>query len=357
MATFSRTCFCVGLILMLALPGFLAGQSRLSGEITGIVLEAGGEALPGVTVSLTGEKLLQGSMNSVSGAKGLFRFINLNPGFYQLELALSGFERLQMTNVEVRLGQTTSLRIVLKPTTISQEVKVVAQAPLVETKSAQVSTNYPADIIDKLPTGRNMLDLTEAVPGINDRGAYGAGGIQDGNSRAAGTTYYRGSSTSAYLFNGVDISDLNTGATWVSPNYDSIEEIEVVGIGASAEYGNFSGAVVNVVTKKGTNRIRGGVGAYFVSKGLQGDNSKGIIDLRPNDLKYNLDTSASLGGPLIKERLFFFLAGGYSTVQSRRYGDPAYNSLKQPHIQARLDWIPTTKHSLALLVNTDRFRA
>jgi len=347
-----RKLVCLCLILPV-LPAFLPGQARLYGEIAGTVLESGGETLPGVTVTLTGAKLFQRSLDVASTEKGLFRFVNLNPGLYELEFSLPGFNKLRMTGVEVRIGQTTSLNAILVQAAISQDVTAIAQAPLIDTKNAQLSTNYSAATIERIPTSRNMLDLTESAPGINDRGAYGAGGIQDGNQRAAGTTYYRGSSTSSYQFNGVDVSDLDTGATWVSPNYDSIEEIQVVGIGASAEYGNFSGAVLNVVTKRGSNQVHGGVGFYFVNHGLQGDNSGGIVDLKPNDLKFNLDSSAYVGGPILKEKLFFFLAGGYSTIRTRRYGEPAYSYLKQPHFQARLDWLISPRQNLSLVVNSD----
>ncbi len=343
--------FCLSVLL--AAPVFGLAQSRLGGEIVGTVFEAEGETLPGVAVTLTGEKLFQKNLTTVSSEKGVFRFLDLSPGSYQLDFSLPGFSPLRLLKVEVRIGQTTPLRVTMTAAAISQEIEVVAQAPLIETKTAQVSTNYSVAMIEKIPTSRNLLDLTEAAPGINDRGAYGAGGIQDGNQRAAGTTYYQGSSTSAYLFDGVDISDLDTGATWVSPLYESIEEIQVVGIGASAEYGNFSGALLNVITKKGTNAFHGGASFYYTSRSLQGDNSGGIVDLRPNDLKFDLDSSAYLGGPIVKEKLFFFLAGGYSAARTRRYGEPAYGDLKQPHWQAKLNWIPSSKHALSFLVNTD----
>ena len=333
-------------LLLTVWPSLLPAQARLSGEINGIATDDNGDALPGVTIKIFSEKMFQKSQTAISGDKGLFRFLNLNAGIYTVGLELQGFNPIRLTNVEVRIGQTTSLKVKMIQASLSAEVKVIAQAPLIDTKTPQLATNYTIETIEKTPTNRNLLDLMDAVPAINDRGAYGSGGNED-------SEYYKGSSTSAYLFNGVDVSDQNSGATWVNPNYDTIEEIQVVGVGAPAEYGNFSGAVLNVITKKGSNQIRGGASLYYTSKSLQGDNSAGVLDLKPNDLKYNADSSLYLGGPIIKEKLFFFIAGGYSTIKNKKYGDPEYSLLKQPHFQAKLDWVPTAKHSFSFLVNSD----
>jgi len=337
----------VGVLLTIAIavaPAF--SQVRQSGELTGIVADEKGEALPGVNVTLTGSKLFQGRLTAVTGEKGAFRFSNLNPGEYELEFSLAGFNIQKMNKIRVSLGQTASIHATLVQTKINQEVQVVAATPLIEMKSAQISTNYSTQAVEKIPTGRNLLDLMETVAGINDRGAYGAGGYAD-------SAYYKGSSTSAYMLNGVDVSDLNSGATWVNPNYDTIEEIQVVGIGAPAEFGNYTGAALNVITKKGSNSTHGGLSLYYSGNALRGDNSGGVLDLKPQDVQYNPEITAYLGGPIIKEKLFYFVAGGYTTMKSKKYGDPAYATLKQPHFQARLDWLPNSRHMLSFMINSD----
>ena len=171
---------------------------------------------------------------------------------------------------------------------LQTEVVVTSRAPLIETRTVQLSTNYSNELVKNIPTARNMLDLMESTPGVNDRGAYGAGGNVDSD-------YYQGSSTSAYLLNGVDVSDLDSGATWVNPNYDTIEEIQVVGVGASAEYGNFSGAVLNVITKAGSNAYHGGLSTYYSDSRLAGNNSGGVIDLNPDNIKYSPEIAGNFG--------------------------------------------------------------
>jgi hypothetical protein len=332
-------------MLCLVLMPLTAGQVKLTGDINGLVVDANGESLPGVSITLTGAKLFQSSQVVVSNEKGAFRFLSLNPGEYTLECRLPGFDVLIVT-ATVSVGTSTTVRARMIATIPNQEVVVKAQAPLIETRSVQTSINYSEILVKKVPTTRNVQDLMDAAPAINDNGAYGAGArVRD--------DYYKGSGANAYLLNGVDISDAATGATWVNPNYDSIEEIQVIGIGASAEYGNYSGAVLNVVTKTGGNRVHGGLSSYFMNKSFYGDNSGGIEDLKPQIVKINSESSAHMGGPLIKEKLFFFLAGGYTAIQTRREFEPAYGSLKQPRFQANFSWLPSPKHAVSLMANFD----
>ncbi len=340
-----RCCLILVAMMCLVLLPLTAGQVKLTGDIDGLVLDANGEALPGASITLTGPKLFQSSLSAQANEKGAFRFLGLNPGEYSLEIKMSGFDTL-IVKATVSVGVATPVRARLAAAKPNQEVVVKAEAPLVELKSAQTSVNYSSLVVSQVPTTRNVQDLMEAAPAINDNGAYGAGArVRD--------DYYKGSGANAYLLNGVDISDLASGATWVNPNYDSVEEIQIVGIGASAEYGNFSGGVLNVVTKTGSNAFHGGLSTYFTNHSLWGDNSGGIEDLAPKQVRFNTETSFSLGGPLIKEKLFFFAAGGFTGVKSRRPSEPAYGNLKQPRFQGTLSWLPSPKHAFTLMANVD----
>ena len=332
-------------ILCLALTPLTAGQVKLTGDINGLVVDANGEGLPGVSITLTGAKLFQSSQTALSNERGAFRFLGLNPGEYTLECRLPGFDTVVIT-ATVSVGTSTPVRARLAASTPNREVVVKAQAPLIELKSAQTSINYSDLIVRQVPTTRNVQDLMDAAPAVNDNGAYGAGA-------RVRSDYYKGSGANAYLLNGVDISDLATGATWVNPNYDSVEEVQVIGVGASAEYGNYSGGVLNVVTKTGSNAIHGGLSTYYSSKALYGDNSGGIEDLLPQEVKFSTDTSAYIGGPLIKEKLFFFLAGGFTGLKNRRSFEPEFGYLKQPRFQGTLSWLPSAKHTLTLMANID----
>lgn len=341
----TKEIYCI-VILILSLSLLTYADVKLKGEISGVVVDENGEVLPGTNITLTGAKLFQKSLSTAANERGLFRFLNLNPGSYELEISIQGFNIQKIQNIRVKVGHTTPIKAVLTTAKISEEIEVVAEAPLIETKTTQLSTNYSNMLIEHVPTERKILDLMDAVPGINDKGAYGAGALYD-------TSYAQGSVTSAVRLNGVDVSDINVGHTWVNPNYDTVEEIQVVGIGASAEYGNFTGATVNIITKSGSNEFRGGLSLYYIDNNFYGDNSGGIEDLKHGEIKYNPEGTIFLGGPVIKEKLFFFLAGGYTALKSKVYKAPDYTELKQPHFQARLDWLAFKNNTFSLMVNTD----
>ena len=332
-------------------------QVNMKGGIEGVVVDENDEPLPGVTVTLTGEKLFQRSLSTVATVKGIFRFYNLNPGTYDLEFSLTGFNTQKIVDVNVNVGKTTTVKAILKYAKIKEEVDVIAEAPLIETKTSQVSTTFTTQKLENLPTSsRHVLDLIDAVPGINDKGAYGAGANYD--SRPWGETgtslsYAQGSITSTIRLNGVDVSNLDSGNTFANPNYDTIEEVQVIGIGATAEYGQFTGATVNIVTKSGSNKFRGGLSFYYSDSNLRGDNSGGIEDLRPGDLKYNPEFTGYLGGPIIKEKLFFFMAAGYKTRKHKIFGAPDYDILKQPNFQIKFDWVLNNKNTITAMINTD----
>lgn len=337
-----------GLFIFLFSLALLANaQVTMRGEISGVVVDDKGEYLPGVSITLTGETLYQKSMSITSTERGSFKFLGLNPGKYTLEISLAGFDGVKFENIEVSVGKTTPIRATLIPGKLKTEVVVLANAPLIETKTTQLNTNFSAKAVEKLPTSRNLLDLAEAVPGINDRGAYGAGGYADFGP------YFKGSATSNFLINGVGITSLAQGDVWVNPAYDTIEEIQVVGVGASAEYGNFSGASINFVTKSGTNTLHGGISSYNTNHGLYGDNSKGVEDLTPDYVKYKTDNVFYLGGPIIKEKLFFFGSLAYRASEAKGFNWDVYGSRRDLGYQFRLDWLATPKNTLSLMFNSD----
>ena len=345
----SKTCLGSGLIILLAMLSLLGySDVKLKGGIVGVVVDENNEALPGVNVTLTGEKAFAKSQSKVTNEKGVFRFLDLNPGDYELELKFPQFNVLKIENIRVKIGQETPIRARLSPAKLNEEVVVIAQAPLIDTQSAQVSTTISVDQMDKLPQTRYFLDFTEAVAGVNDRGAYGSAGY-----RTQYGGYYTGSITNSVTLNGVDVGTLSNGLTWVNPALDTIEEVEVLTVGASAAYGNFTGANINVVTKSGTNRFHGGLSSYYTDSSLYGDNSGGEPQLKIGDIKYQTETVATLGGPIIKEKLFFFLAGGYTGEKRKLYEAPNYATKKQPHYQARLDWRVSKNNSVALMFNSD----
>jgi len=174
----------------------------------------------------------------VSNEKGFYRFAALPPGTYSLTFTLSGFATLNRAGVKVSLGGTNEENVSLKVSALAEELTVSGEAAVVDTQSNQVSTNYDKEWVRNAPIARNtFFDLINAAPGVNQAVA--------GDSRSTSL----GSSTSdnSYQLDGTDFTAPLTGAAWPWPNTDAIEEIEVLSLGAPAEYGNLQGAVLGAL--------------------------------------------------------------------------------------------------------------
>jgi len=337
-------------LLYILLPLFSPAQVTIKGEIAGIVIDEGGVALPGATVTLTGKKLLQKSISVVSNERGGFRFLNLTPGIYEIEIILQGFKAQKYTNIFVYVGKSTPIKAKLVAETLKEEIEVIAKAPLIETKASNIIISIDNNLVENIPTSRNFssyADLVNAVPGIYNDTAYGSGG---GYGRFRDFSY--GSLTTSYQFNGLNVDNIAMGYSNVNPIYETIEEIQIVGIGATAEYGNYTGATVNIVTKGGTNSLHGSLTGLYTDSNFYADNSPGNIqELTPYDYKYDAEISATFGGPVIREKLFFFLAGGFSGQRKNWPDFTEHHTQKRFRYYGKLDWLINSKNSVSMIVS------
>ena len=174
--------------------------------------------------------------------------------------------------------------------------------------------------------------------------AFGAGGNVDGYDK-----FGFGAATNQYTINGVTTSNLQFGNTWVNPNYDTVAEVQILGPGASAEYSNFTGATINVITKTGTNDFHGGFTAYGTADTFQANNSGGIIDLAQPNTKYRIEGNAFLGGPIVKEKLLFFVSGAYNKASSAPPQTEFFDSDTRPSAQLRLDYLANNSNTLSAM--------
>jgi len=338
---------------VLVISPIVYSQVEQKGEITGTVVDDQGNVLPGVTIILRGERLFQRSVSVISNERGIFRFLALNPGIYELECNLSGFNTVKISTVQVSVGKTTSVQVEMTPAAIKEEISVVATAPLIEVKTPQITTNFNTIQVENTPTSRHFIDIVNATPGMYDHTAYGASGNV---SWGGGGVYLaRGSMTSSFRLNGVDVSDPSVGYTTLNPVYESIEEVQVTGIGASAEYGSFTGAVVNIVTKSGTNKFHGSLsGVYTDSKTFYANYSK-KNNTRYYDYayywKHDYDITSTFSGPIIKEKLFFSLAGGRESKWPRYMTSTIYQTFDVWRGYAKFDYLLNPKNTLTIIYN------
>ncbi|MCJ7643422.1 MAG: TonB-dependent receptor [Candidatus Aminicenantes bacterium] len=290
--------------VVLALIASPAYAQRLTGSIQGTVKDETGELLPGVTLEISSPALIGGIKSIVTSATGSFHFTALPPGSYLVRCSLSGFQTQEREKIVVSIGKTTTIDLVLNPTTVEESVTVVGESPVIDVTKSGTSTTYDKQLLENIPKARfTYIDIMYWAPGISQN---------ETSSEEWHTSLGSAGWSDNYLVDGVDTSFDWNGTTWVWNNPDIYEEGEVVSIGAPAEYGDFQGAVVNVVTKSGGNTLHAGLNAYTIPSSLVGNNVPGAEF--PFTIKKNWDLGLELSGPFKKDRIWF-----YSNVQFKRY--------------------------------------
>jgi len=272
--------------------------------IQGRITDEAGAALPGVNVVATSPNLM-GTRAAMSDQDGKYRFSALPNGTYALEASLPGFTTVRLTDVTVRAGTTGTVDIVMTAAKIDTQVLVIGQAPLVDVSDSSIGRTYfSEDFLENIPTPRDTFRLINAAPGVASMSVHGSGD-HTGN---------------LFQVDGVEISDswFGGGMYTATVDYSIIEESQLISLGAPAEYGNFTGSVFNIITKSGGNSISGD--AHFYVKGKNWQSSH--ID--QNDPQWSLlaetpvvqtyDAGFHLGGPILKDKLWFF--GGYNYYKS-----------------------------------------
>jgi outer membrane receptor protein involved in Fe transport len=299
-------------LALLASPPLFA--QRTTGSIVGTVRDESGGVLPSVAVSLVGPTIV-GTQTTTTNEDGFYRLLNLPPGAYDLTFTLSGFRTVTNKGLRVGVGATVEENANLAVSQLAEELTITAEAPVVDTQSNEVGTNYGRDWVENAPLRRfSFLDLVAAAPGSQQ--------VAD----ASGRTMVYGSSydENSFQLDGVDITENFFNEYSAEPNTDAIEEVEVLSLGAPAEYGNLTGAVYNIVTRQGTNEFHGDVNFFLQTDGLTGNNSDGLVNPDGSFVnacgddqrcpwtreKYH-DFTAQLGGPILKDKLWFFASYQY----------------------------------------------
>jgi hypothetical protein len=296
------------LVLLLVFPlSRIGGAQGITGNLRGTVIDESGASPPSVRASLTSPALLGGSLSTETNNKGQFRFLGLPPGLYRLEIRADGFASYEEDGLRIQVGGTLERNVTLKLESFAESIVVTGQGPLIDTRESGVGTNYDSVSIRHTPVPRfSVFDLIKSAPGVSATSPS----TRQRNLSVLGA----GINESTYLLDGTDITSPRYGTARPSPGPDTVEEVEVQAFGASAEYGNLQGGVLNVVTRQGGDRFRADASYYGQWASLTG---KPILEecncpSGESGFERNLyrDFSAYLGGPLVKDRAWFF--GGFS---------------------------------------------
>ena len=301
------TLFTLLLLVCLSAVSPAAAQST-TGTISGRVTDAQSLSLPGVTVTLTSPNL-QGTREAVTSENGDYLVTLLPPGTYTVTFEISGFETQRRT-VTVAPTQVASLDVTLGLTGLTEQVQVTANAADVLTRTAQVATDFSADLLSTLPTVRDINAALLLAPSVHSSGP-------SGNYSIAGAMSFE----SLFMLNGVTINENVRGQAFNLYIEDAIQQTTVATGGISAEYGRFGGGVVNIVTKSGGNQFSGSFRTT-----LNNDDWRSLVRPRQGDV-FTGDTKLdkvvptyeyTVGGPIVRDRLWFFTAGRLITQEFSR---------------------------------------
>ena len=324
-----RTLVCA---LLLAVPAMAFGQARLTGaDLAGVVKDQSGGVLPGVTVTVTNVSTNL-ARSVVTAADGRYVVPALPPGTYTMKAELSGFATNTRGGVVLALGQGVTIDFMLGLGGTREEVSVTAGVPLVEVGRTELSAVVNQRFIDNLPiNGRDFISFSVITPGVStdrtpQQGASATSGLSFTGQRARSNNI---------MVDGLDNNDPVVGAVRAVFSQEAIREFQVLTDSYSAEFGKASGGVVNIVTKSGTNVLGGNMFFYLRDQSLNAKNYFDKFDVFGNPV--NLEKApfnqkqwgATLGGPLQKDRSFFFLSFERTNIADSRLVtiDPAAASL------------------------------
>lgn len=273
-----------------------------SGALSGNVTDNSGGALPGVSVTATNVET-NASRTAVTMSSGYYEIPLLRPGTYRISAELSGFQSVA-ARANVTVGTSVTFDISMKPA-VAETVTVTAAAPVVETTKSAVSSVVNEVAIENLPTnGRNFIDFVLTTPGVVRD--VRAGDISFAGQRGTLNSMVIDGANNDNTFFGQTVGRTGSGRAPYQFSEDAVKEFQVNSGTYSAEYGRAGGAVINVVTKSGTNDFSGTVFDYYRDKALNANNYINVINNRVKSPYHYDQYGFAVGGPIVRDRHFFF---------------------------------------------------
>ena len=308
------------------IPNSMRAQTSY-GSVLGTVADSGGAVLAGAHVLLT-NKGTNAEQTAVTGTAGTYTFINLNPGLYSITVTTQGFKSATASQVEVSIGGATRADLTLQVGDVSQTVTVTDANSDIQTDSATLGGVIEGLQVQEAPlNGRNVNNLLDFVPGVIPGGgtagntvANGGTGQVSANTQAISYGNYQiggaFSGQSLFFIDGVGSNISENNVNTLVPTQDVVQEFRVSTSDVSAEFGGYGGGVVQISTKSGTNQFHGSAYEYFRNTVLDANdwfsNHAGLGKVPLHQNQYG----ANLGGPALKNKLFFFFSWEHEALSS-----------------------------------------
>jgi hypothetical protein len=308
-------------------------------SITGVVRDASGAVLPGVTVEAASPALIEKVRSVVTDGTGQYRFVDLRPGTYDVTFSLGGFSTVKREGIELAGTFIASVDAEMRVGTLQETITVTGESPIVDVQASTQQRVFTQDVIEAIPAGRSHINQLVLIPGLS-ASQPGRGALQDvgGTNNLQNTTFVihgsRQGDTRLQL-DGVRVGNILSEGQFSNfvPDTGSTQEVTVDYAAVSAEQ-PFGGLRINIVPKEGGNSLRGSVFATGVTGAWQSDNmtdelrAAGLPD--PNRMKQAYDINPSLGGPILRDKVWFFASVRFQDNQNyvaglyvnRNAGDP-----------------------------------
>ncbi|HUR19882.1 MAG TPA: TonB-dependent receptor, partial [Vicinamibacterales bacterium] len=344
----SRLVF-VGLFaLLLCAASPARAQVVQSGTIEVMVLDSSGGALPGVSVTATAADTTT-KRSAVSDSAGKAMVLGLDPSAaYEVVVSLQGFKQAKFDKVLVRSGQTTTINATLAIGGMTESVTVTG-TPVVDTRTALQGQDITLRLTESLPTGRSYQSYLQLVPGVmpDDPKKAGNPASKSGINYSDVGGDVGVSTDNFYFFNGINVTDGQTGTFGANLNTEIIQEQKVLTGAIPAEYPGAAGLLTNVITKTGSNRFSGSVNYFLQNDKLVAKNKNSDAD------KFSTyDTALTLGGPVARDKAWFF--GSYrrlsrtddiTALDTKAFLRTVEN--KQDQTYGKVTWRPTSSDTLS----------
>ena len=300
----AKTIRFVALLLFVLLLPLAAFAQSSNGSISGNITDENGGALPGVSVTAT-NTATGATRTVVTNGVGHYELPLLPPATYSTVAELAGFQQMKFDKVVVNVGSDVTLNLKMKPG-VTETVIVTAAAPVVETTKSEVSSVVNEKAIQNLPVnGRNFIDFVLTTPGVV-KDSSRLGDISFAGQRGTLNSLVVDGANNDNTFFGQTVGRTGSGRAPYQFSQDAVKEFQVNANSYSAEYGRAGGAVINVVTKSGTNDFHGSVFDYYRDKRLNANDYINVINKRAKSPYHYDQYGFSVGGPIVRDKHFFF---------------------------------------------------
>jgi outer membrane receptor protein involved in Fe transport len=336
--------------------GHLWAQASIAGRITGAVTDSSGASIVGAKITVESPALMTPA-TTVSKQDGGYLLDLLPLGTYQVTIEANGFRRFIQSGVLLQAGFTATVNGTLEPGTLQQEV-TVSETPVVDVQTVTSATTFNESLLQNIPSGRDPWSTVEQAPGVTSSTVDVAGSqsYQQSYMQVHGSM----PGEQAYSWNGLTLNwpGSSGGYTAFYINHDALGEFQVVTDNASAEVG-VGGMYMNMITKSGSNQIHGLLAAYYLTSATEAAQSLPTFSGQPvqagTPFVMSLDTTASLGLPLLKDKLWLFGSWRRYGIREdvlavrRANGQPINDINHQSNTDTRLDWQANSKNRASFI--------